>query len=98
MSLVLLVAAGLFINAQLVTFRASPGFETRHVLAFSIRPPMPPYTNSSASAFYQEIKRRLQGSPASSLSPSPVRRHSPTMREAGRRNKFICPARTKRLA
>jgi predicted permease len=63
MSLVLLVAAGLFINAQLVTFRASPGFETRHVLAFSIRPPMPPYTNSSASAFYLEIKRRLQGLP-----------------------------------
>ena len=63
MSSILLVAAGLFMYAQFNTFRAGPGFETRRVLIFSARPPMPPYTASSAAAFYRELERRLPDVP-----------------------------------
>jgi len=59
MSLILLVAAGLFLLAEFKTFRASPGFETRRVLILSLRTPTPPYTASSAAALYREIERRL---------------------------------------
>jgi predicted permease len=63
MSLVLLVAAGLFLLAQFTTFRASPGFETRQVLILSARTPMPPYTAGSAAVFYRDLERRLQTIP-----------------------------------
>ena len=63
MSLVLLVGAGLFVRAELTTFRANPGFETRHVLQFSARTPMPPYTPASSAAFYRTLEQRLRALP-----------------------------------
>jgi predicted permease len=63
MSLVLLVAAGLFVHAQFTTFRANPGFETRQVLIFAARTPIPPYTAASSAVFYREIERRLRELP-----------------------------------
>lgn len=60
MSLVLLVGAGLFVRAELTTFRANPGFETRRVLMFSARPPVPPYTAASSAEFYQRLDHRLR--------------------------------------
>jgi predicted permease len=64
MSLILLVAAGLFLLAQFKTFRASPGFETRRVLILSLRTPTPPYTAASAATLYRELERRLLTLPA----------------------------------
>lgn len=64
MSLVLLAGAGLFVRAELTTFRANPGFETRQVLLFSARTPMPPYTAGSSAAFYRTLEQRLRALPA----------------------------------
>src|SRR5262249_33970072 len=63
MSLILLVAGGLFLLAQLTAFRGSPGFEARQVLILSAPIPMPPYTAGSAAVFYRELERRLQTIP-----------------------------------
>jgi predicted permease len=61
MSLVLLAGAGLFLRVQLTSFRSSPGYETREVLMFSPRTPVPPYSAASAAARYDEIRDRLHG-------------------------------------
>jgi predicted permease len=63
MSLVLLVGAGLFVRGESTVFRENPGFETRQVLLFSLRPPMPPYTPASAAAFHRTLEQRLHALP-----------------------------------
>jgi predicted permease len=63
MSLVLLAGAGLFVRAEMTVFSRNPGFETHQVFQFGLRTPVPPYTATSAAAFFHTFEQRLREIP-----------------------------------
>jgi len=60
MSLVLLVAAGLFLRGQLALRSADPGHDPRQILLASPRLGVPPHTRESAAIFYRTLAERVR--------------------------------------
>ena len=59
MSFVLLVAAVLFARLPSLIANADPGFETRQTMMVPLDIDMPPYTTTSALAFYRSLESRI---------------------------------------
>jgi len=59
LSLVLLIAAGLFARSLTNLLRLNPGFRAERLLAFSINPRLSGYSNSGTVALFERIQDRL---------------------------------------
>ena len=91
MSFVLLAAAVLFGRLPSQIARIDPGFETRQTMAVPLDVSLPPYTKTSAQAFYRELETRIQQIPnVQSLayeSLQPFRQAPPSEIRTGKQNK-----------
>src|SRR5262249_39608800 len=63
LSLVLVIAAGLFVVTLQRLAATSPGFEADHVVMASLKLPSNRYTRVSAGTFYDALQARLAGLP-----------------------------------
>jgi predicted permease len=63
LSFVLLVGAGLFVRTLLNLLRVEPGFNTRDLLLFDIRPGLIGYKDDRAAQLYQQLAERLGAVP-----------------------------------
>ena len=63
LSVVLLIAAGLFIRSLKTLKDLDPGFRTENVLAFSLDPTRSGYTAERTLAFYRQLKDQLDQTP-----------------------------------
>jgi predicted permease len=63
LSLVLLIAAGLFVRSLANLKDLNPGFEVSHLLTFSIDPTLNGYKPPQAKAFYQQLTQELSAVP-----------------------------------
>lgn len=63
LSLLLLVAAGLFLRTLLNLQRVEPGFNTRNLLLFGIQPGLIGYKDEKLVQFYQQISEHLEAVP-----------------------------------
>jgi predicted permease len=63
MSFVLLVAAVLFARVPATIVNTDPGFETRQTMSVPLDIRIPPYTDSSAQAFYHTLDSRILALP-----------------------------------
>ncbi|MCP5119910.1 MAG: multidrug ABC transporter substrate-binding protein, partial [bacterium] len=63
MSLLLLVAAGLFARSLYNLHHLDPGFRVDRLLAFSLDPELSGYTRSTANGFYRDLHQRLGSLP-----------------------------------
>ena len=59
LSVVLLVGAGMFVQAELRLLDSNPGYEIEHVMEVDPRVSIPPYTAETASTFYRSLIQRL---------------------------------------
>ncbi len=64
LTLVLLVAAGLFVRSLGNLGRVPLGFRPDHLIGFSVAPPLNGYTGERTSAFSRQLLDRLKGLPA----------------------------------
>jgi len=60
MSLVLLVAAALFVRGEFALRTADSGYDTRQILVATPRVGVPPYTRESAAVFYRTLAVRVR--------------------------------------
>ncbi len=76
LSLLLLVAAGLFGRSVVNLMRVDPGFRASQVTTFAVDPTLQGYDASRVYTFYGELQRRLQAMPAvqavGAVSPGPL--------------------------
>lgn len=63
LSLLLLVGAGLFVRTLLNLQRVDPGFNTRNLLLFEVRPALIGYRDEKLERLYQELVERLEAVP-----------------------------------
>jgi len=63
LSLVLLVAAGLFLRTVSNLHRVDPGFDPDDILLFSVSPERAGYSPAAAAALYEELSRSLSALP-----------------------------------
>jgi predicted permease len=63
LSLLLLIAAGLFIRSLRNLRDVGPGFPVSHLVAFTVDPSLNGYDAPHSLAFFRELNRRLAGSP-----------------------------------
>lgn len=63
LSLLLLVGAGLFVRTLLNLQRVDPGFNTRNLLLFKVRPTLIGYKAEKLVQFYQQMTARLEAIP-----------------------------------
>jgi predicted permease len=63
LSLVLLIAAGLFVRSLANLEELNPGFEVSHLLTFSVDPTLSGYKPPQAKAFYKQLTRDLAALP-----------------------------------
>jgi predicted permease len=63
LSLVVLMAAGLFLRTLGKLKSIDPGFDTRNVLLFSIDPTLAGYKDDNIQNVYDEVERRIAASP-----------------------------------
>ena len=63
LSLLLLVGAGLFVRTLLNLQRVDPGFNTRNLLLFEIRPGLTGYREEKLEQLYQGLVERLEAVP-----------------------------------
>ncbi len=75
LSLLLLIAAGLFIRSLKNLKDLDPGFHTRHLLTFTVNPVMTGYKPEQTGEFYRQLKQALDTMPgveSSTLAVVPV--------------------------
>ncbi|HEY3381304.1 MAG TPA: ABC transporter permease [Vicinamibacterales bacterium] len=76
LSLLLLVAAGLFGRSVANLMRVDPGFRASGVLTFSVNPTLQGYPAARVHAFYRELQQRLRNAPGvdavGAVNPSPL--------------------------
>jgi predicted permease len=75
LSLLLLIAAGLFIRSLKNLKDLDPGFHTRHLLTFTVNPVMTGYKAEQTGEFYRQLKQALDTTPgveSSTLAVVPV--------------------------
>jgi predicted permease len=63
LSLVLLVAAGLFVRTLQALYRIEPGFETRHVLIATLDAGLQGYDEPRGRRFFSEVEERVRALP-----------------------------------
>jgi predicted permease len=63
LSLLLLIAAGLFIQSLKNLQGIHPGFETRNLLSFAVNPTLNGYKNERSLQFYRQLTDRLNRTP-----------------------------------
>jgi predicted permease len=63
LSLVLLIAAGLFVRSLANLKDLNPGFDVGHLLSFSVDPTLSGYKVPQAKAFYKQLTRELAALP-----------------------------------
>jgi predicted permease len=63
LSLLLLIGAGLFVQTLLNLQRVDPGFNTRNLLLFKVRPNLIGYNDEKLTQFYQQMSERLEAIP-----------------------------------
>jgi predicted permease len=63
LSLLLLIAAGLFIQSLKNLQGIHPGFETRNLLSFAVNPTLNGYKNERSLQFYRQLTERLNRTP-----------------------------------
>jgi predicted permease len=63
LSLLLLVGAGLFVRTLLNLQRVEPGFNTRNLLLFGVKPGLLGYKDKKLEGLYQKLAERLEASP-----------------------------------
>jgi predicted permease len=63
LSLVLLIAAGLFVRSLANLKNLNPGFDVNHLLTFSVDPTLSGYKLPQAKAFYKQLTQELSAVP-----------------------------------
>lgn len=63
LSLLLLVGAGLFIRSLQNLKSLDPGFQTEHLISFSVNPMLNGYTRAATRDFYNKLQTTLEGLP-----------------------------------
>lgn len=73
LSTLLVVAAGVFLRTLVNLDHVNPGFDTRNLVLFEIRPPEAQYTGEKQALLFRQIVERLQQVPGvESVSPTSV--------------------------
>ncbi|MEO8597794.1 MAG: ABC transporter permease [Candidatus Solibacter sp.] len=67
LSLLLLIASGLFVQSLRNLQEVNPGFETRNLLSFSLDPTLNGYKTERSLQFYKQLQERLRMIPGVSL-------------------------------
>jgi predicted permease len=63
MSLLLMIGAGLFIRSLTNLENENVGFDRRNILLFTVDPTQADYTADRLSAFYEQLRKRIEGIP-----------------------------------
>ncbi len=76
LSLLLLVAAGLFARSVVNLMRVDPGFRAQQVMSFSVDPTLQGYPAARVNDFYRELQQRLRALPGvaavGAVNPGPL--------------------------
>jgi predicted permease len=74
LSLLLLIASGLFVRSLSNLHRLNPGFQTDHVIAFAIDPSLNGYTPQRTAQLYRDLLDQLRAAPGVTAAGLGVRR------------------------